>query len=137
MQEDKEQSKLSRRKFLEAGSAVLVAAAGMQSAQGQQSKIYPTDPHTGINESQPGPKNNTVLDGQAITNLLILANGNITIDGVTLQSISFPPPGFLGAGALIDSNGNGVSISNAIFRNITGADFADSAGVRVLVRRVL
>ena len=33
-------------------------------AQGQQSKIYPTDTHTGINESQPGPKNNTVLDGQ-------------------------------------------------------------------------
>jgi oxalate decarboxylase len=43
---------------------VLVAAAGMQAAQGQQSKIYPTDPHTGVNESQPGPKNNTELDSQ-------------------------------------------------------------------------
>src|SRR5258708_33152933 len=64
MSDENDQSKLSRRRFLEAGSAVLVAAAGMQAAQGQQSKIYPTDPHTGINESQPGPKNNTVLDGQ-------------------------------------------------------------------------
>jgi oxalate decarboxylase len=36
----------------------------MQAAQGQQSKIYPADPHTGVNESQPGPKNNTVLDSQ-------------------------------------------------------------------------
>jgi oxalate decarboxylase len=64
MQEEKDQSKLSRRKFLETGSAVLVAAAGLQAAQGQQGKIYPTDTHTGINESQPGPKGNTVLDGQ-------------------------------------------------------------------------
>src|SRR6202051_990314 len=63
MSDENDQSKLSRRRFLEAGSALLVAAAGMQ-AQGQQSKIYPTDPHTGVNESQPGPKNNTVLDGQ-------------------------------------------------------------------------
>ena len=63
MSDGNDQSKLSRRRFLEAGSAVLVAAAGMQ-AQGQQSKIYPTDPHTGVNESQPGPKNNTELDGQ-------------------------------------------------------------------------
>ena len=63
MSDGKDQSRLSRRRFLEAGSAVLVAAAGMQ-AQGQQSKIYPTEPHTGVNESQPGPKNNTVLDGQ-------------------------------------------------------------------------
>src|SRR5216684_5166174 len=64
MSDENDQTKLSRRRFLEAGSAVLVAAAGMQAAQGQQSKIYPTDPHTGVNESQPGPKNNTVLDGQ-------------------------------------------------------------------------
>jgi oxalate decarboxylase len=62
--EQKDQSKLSRRKFIEAGSAVFVAAAGLQTAQGQQTKIYPTDTHTGINESQPGPKNNAVLDGQ-------------------------------------------------------------------------
>src|SRR5260370_37248754 len=64
MSDGNDQSKLSRRRFLAAGSAALVAAAGMQAAQGQQSKIYPTDPHTGVNESQPGPKNNTVLDGQ-------------------------------------------------------------------------
>jgi len=63
--DERDQSKLSRRKFLETGSAVLVAAAGIQAAQGQQqSKIYPTDTHTGVNESQPGPKGNTVLDGQ-------------------------------------------------------------------------
>src|SRR5258707_2031040 len=64
MSQENDQTKLSRRRFLEAGSAVLVAAAGMQAAQGKQSKIYPTDPNTGVNESQPGPKNNTVLDGQ-------------------------------------------------------------------------
>ena len=63
MSEENGQSKLSRRRFLEAGSAVLVAAAAFE-AQGQQSGIYPTDTHTGVNESQPGPKNNTVLDGQ-------------------------------------------------------------------------
>ena len=63
MSDENDQSKLTRRRFLEAGSALMVAAAGMQ-AQGQQNKIYPTDPHTGVNESQPGPKNNTVLDGQ-------------------------------------------------------------------------
>jgi oxalate decarboxylase len=63
MSEENDESKLSRRRFLEAGSAMLVAAAGLQ-AQGQQSRIYPTDTHTGVNESQPGPKNNTILDRQ-------------------------------------------------------------------------
>src|ERR1700721_1519883 len=63
MSEENDQSKLSRRRFIEAGAAVWGAAAGLQ-AQGQQSGIYPTDTHTGVNESQPGPKNNTVLDGQ-------------------------------------------------------------------------
>jgi len=62
--DEKDQSKVSRRRFIEAGSAVFVAAAGLQAAQGQQNKIYPTDTHTGINESQPGPPNNVVLDGQ-------------------------------------------------------------------------
>jgi oxalate decarboxylase len=62
--EEKDQSRLSRRKFLETGSAVFVAAAGLQVAQGQQSKIYPTDTHTGNNESQPGPPGNTMLDEQ-------------------------------------------------------------------------
>jgi oxalate decarboxylase len=65
--EEKDQAKLSRRRFIEAGSAVFVAAAGLQTAQGQQgppSKVYPTDTHTGINESQPGPPGNAVLDEQ-------------------------------------------------------------------------
>lgn len=62
MEEDHNQSKLSRRKFLEAGSAVLVAAAGMQVAQGQQvPQIVPN--HTGVNENETLPKNSP-LDGQ-------------------------------------------------------------------------
>jgi oxalate decarboxylase len=61
--EENEQFKLSRRRFLEAGSAAFVAAAGLQ-AQGQQGKINPMGSHTGVNASQPGPKNNTVLDAQ-------------------------------------------------------------------------
>src|SRR5271168_2690591 len=64
MTDEKDQAKLSRRRFLEAGSAVLVAAAGVQVAQGQEGKIYPTNAHTGINESQPGPTGNTRLDAQ-------------------------------------------------------------------------
>jgi oxalate decarboxylase len=52
--EEKDQAKVSRRKFLEAGSAVLVAAAGMQVAQGQEkAPIRSTDHHL-PNESQPG-----------------------------------------------------------------------------------
>ena len=65
--EEKDQAKVSRRKFIEAGSAVFVAAAGLQAAQGQQgppNKIYPTDTHTGVNESQPGDPGDTLLDGQ-------------------------------------------------------------------------
>jgi oxalate decarboxylase len=62
MEEDNNQSKLSRRRFLEAGSAVLVAAAGMQVAQGQQvPQIVPN--HTGVNENETLPKNSP-LDGQ-------------------------------------------------------------------------
>ncbi len=64
MAEQRDETRVSRRKFLETGSAVLVAAAGMQAAQGQEGKIYPADTHTGVNESQPGPKGNAVLDGQ-------------------------------------------------------------------------
>jgi oxalate decarboxylase len=62
--EEKDQAKVSRRRFLEAGSAVFVAAAGMQMAQGQESKIYPQENHTAPNESQPGPPNNVILDKQ-------------------------------------------------------------------------
>jgi len=62
--EEKDQAKVSRRRFLEAGSAVFVAAAGIQIAQGQESKIYPQDAHTKINESQPGPPVNSVLEAQ-------------------------------------------------------------------------
>ena len=60
----REQGSVSRRRFLEAGSAVLVAAAGMQVAQGQgQEKPAQTPNHTGVNETEPGPKNSP-LDGQ-------------------------------------------------------------------------
>ena len=57
--QDKDQGKLSRRRFLEAGSAVLVAAAGMQAAQGQEKPLQ-TPNHTGVNESQPLPVNPAV-----------------------------------------------------------------------------
>ena len=61
MSEDKDQVRVSRRRFLEAGSAVLVAAAGMQVAQGQEkTPIHSTD-HQLPNESQP-VKNNDPLD---------------------------------------------------------------------------
>lgn len=64
MAEENEQTKLSRRRFIGTGSAVFAAAAGLQNAQGQQSRIYPTDTHTGVNEQQPGPPHNVVLDEQ-------------------------------------------------------------------------
>jgi oxalate decarboxylase len=61
--EDKDQGKVSRRKFLEAGSAVLVAAAGMQVAQGQEKTPIRSGDHHQPNESEPGPKNSP-LDQQ-------------------------------------------------------------------------
>src|SRR5580704_17145243 len=61
--EDKDQVRVSRRRFLEAGSAVLVAAAGMQAAQGQEKAPIRSADHHLPNESEPGPKN-TVLDQQ-------------------------------------------------------------------------
>jgi oxalate decarboxylase len=51
--EDKDQAKVSRRKFLEAGSAVLVAAAGMQVAQGQEKTPIRSADHHLPDESQP------------------------------------------------------------------------------------
>ena len=63
MSEDKDQVKVSRRKFLEAGSAVLVAAAGMQAAQGQEKAPIRSADHHLPNESQPVP-NNDPLDKQ-------------------------------------------------------------------------
>jgi oxalate decarboxylase len=51
--EEKDQSKVSRRRFIEASSAMLVAAAGMQAAQGQEKQIRSADHHL-PNESQPG-----------------------------------------------------------------------------------
>jgi oxalate decarboxylase len=60
---DQEKGRLSRRRFLEAGSAVLVAAAGMQAAQGQEKTPIRSADHHLPNESEPGPKN-TVLDQQ-------------------------------------------------------------------------
>jgi oxalate decarboxylase len=58
--EDKDQAKVSRRRFLEAGSAVLVAAAGMQVAQGQEkTPIRSTDHHLPP-ESQPVQPNDSL-----------------------------------------------------------------------------
>jgi oxalate decarboxylase len=56
---NQDQGKLSRRRFLEAGSAVLVAAAGAQVAQGQEKSVQTSD-HVGVNEKQPLPVNKTV-----------------------------------------------------------------------------
>ncbi len=61
MQEDKDQSRLSRRKFLETGSAVFVAAAGLQVAQGQEKTPIRSADHHLSNESQP-VKPNDALD---------------------------------------------------------------------------
>ena len=61
MTEEKNQAKLSRRRFLEAGSAVLAVAAGVQVAQGQEQNRSPD--HHLPNESQP-VQNNTALDDQ-------------------------------------------------------------------------
>jgi oxalate decarboxylase len=58
--QEKDQAKLSRRRFLEAGSAMLVAATGMQVAQGQEKQIRSADHHL-PNESQP-VQNNDPLD---------------------------------------------------------------------------
>src|SRR5260370_19819359 len=60
---DDQQSRVSRRKFLGSGSAVLVAAAGLQVAQGQEKKVPRSADHHLPNETEPGP-NNTVLDKQ-------------------------------------------------------------------------
>jgi len=60
-----EQGKVSRRRFLEAGSAVLVAAAGMQVAEAQEKKVPRSADHHLPNETEPGP-NNKVLDGQNV-----------------------------------------------------------------------
>ena len=67
MRQEKDQAMLSRRKFIEAGSAAVVTAAGLQAAQGQRGpqKSQPdasgTDVHTGINESQPGVSENVPM----------------------------------------------------------------------------
>lgn len=53
MLEDKDQAKVSRRRFLAAGSAVLVAAAGMQVAQGQEKTPIRSADHHLPDESQP------------------------------------------------------------------------------------
>jgi oxalate decarboxylase len=58
---DKDQGRVSRRKFLESGSAVLVAAAGLQVAQGQEKTPIRSADHQLPNESQP-VKNNDPLD---------------------------------------------------------------------------
>jgi oxalate decarboxylase len=63
MATEKDQTVVSRRKFLETGSAVLAAAAGLQVAQGQEKAQVRSADHRLANETEPGP-NNTVLDRQ-------------------------------------------------------------------------
>jgi oxalate decarboxylase len=60
VEQEKDQAKVSRRRFLEASSALLVAATGMQVAQGQEKQIRSADHHL-PNESQP-VQNNDPLD---------------------------------------------------------------------------
>jgi oxalate decarboxylase len=60
VKQEKDQAKVSRRRFLEASSAMLVAAAGVQVAQGQEKQIRSADHHL-PNESQP-VQNNDPLD---------------------------------------------------------------------------
>jgi oxalate decarboxylase len=60
VEQEKDQAKVSRRRFLEASSAMLVAATGMQVAQGQEKQIRSADHHL-PNESQP-VQNNDPLD---------------------------------------------------------------------------
>jgi oxalate decarboxylase len=60
VEQAKDQAKVSRRRFLEASSAMLVAAAGVQVAQGQEKQIRSADHHL-PNESQP-VQNNDPLD---------------------------------------------------------------------------
>ena len=53
--------KLSRRSFLEKGSAVLAAGASLPMlAAAQQTRDMSGDTHTGVNETQPGPINKTL-----------------------------------------------------------------------------
>jgi len=54
---------LSRRRFIGAGSAAILAAAAMPAAEGQQNPATRSADHHLPNESEPGP-NNTVLDKQ-------------------------------------------------------------------------
>jgi oxalate decarboxylase len=60
VEQEKDQAKVSRRRFLEASSALLVAATGIQVAQGQEKQIRSADHHL-PNESQP-VQNNDPLD---------------------------------------------------------------------------
>jgi oxalate decarboxylase len=65
---DKDQVRVSRRKFLESGSAVLVAAAGLQVAQGQEKTPIRSADHHQPNESQP-VKNNDPLDKENLSSV--------------------------------------------------------------------
>jgi len=58
--EDKDQIRVSRRKFLEAGSAVLVAAAGIQVAQGQEKTPIRSSDHHLPDESEPVKPNDSL-----------------------------------------------------------------------------
>jgi oxalate decarboxylase len=67
VEQEKDQAKVSRRRFLEASSAMLVAAAGVQVAQGQEKQIRSADHHL-PNESQP-VQNNDPLDKENLSSV--------------------------------------------------------------------
>jgi oxalate decarboxylase len=54
-------NELSRRKFIGAGSAALVATAGLQASDAQEQQVPRSPDHRLPNESEPGP-NNSILD---------------------------------------------------------------------------
>lgn len=60
---DEPKSRVSRRRFIEGGSAVLAAAAGLQLVQAQETDVPRSADHHLPNESEPGP-DNTALDKQ-------------------------------------------------------------------------
>ncbi len=59
MTEKQDRPQVTRRRFLETGSAVLVAAAGLQSGLAQEKTPRSTDHHL-PNETEPGPNNTSV-----------------------------------------------------------------------------
>jgi hypothetical protein len=71
----------------------------------------------------PGPINgaNTVLDGANATDFDLTANGNVTIQGLTVQRMLGNPSAGFTTAFLIDSYGNGVSLKDVIVHDNTSA----------------